>query len=42
MNSTKKFGFTVVELIVVIAIIGVLVAVLYPALAGVRDRKSVV
>ena len=40
MISNRRLGFTIVELIVVIAIIGVLVAILYPALTGARTRAK--
>jgi len=40
MISNRRLGFTIVELIVVIAIIGVLVAIFYPALTGARIRAK--
>ena len=40
MNLEVRRGFTIVEIIVVIAIIGILVAVLIPALTGARMRAK--
>lgn len=40
MNRAKKKGFTLVELIIVIAIIGVLAAVLIPTFAGVVEKAN--
>jgi len=40
VKTHSRFGFTIVEMIVVIAIIGVLVAILIPALTGVKARSN--
>jgi prepilin-type N-terminal cleavage/methylation domain-containing protein len=40
MNPKVRCGFTIVEIIVVMAIIGILVAVLVPALTGARMRAK--
>ena len=37
----KKKGFTIVELVVVMAVIGVLVAILVPVLLGVTIRANI-
>ena len=37
----KKKGFTIVELVVVIAILGVLAAILIPTLLGITIRANV-
>ena len=41
MNSVKKKGFTLTELIVVIAIIGILAAVLIPSITGYIKKAKV-
>jgi prepilin-type N-terminal cleavage/methylation domain-containing protein/prepilin-type processing-associated H-X9-DG protein len=43
MNRSKSRGFTLVELLVVITIIGMLMALLFPAVSGVREsaRRAV-
>ena len=40
MKNTKKKGFTVVELVIVIAVIGILSAVLIPTFAGLVDKAN--
>lgn len=40
MRNRKKKGFTLVELIVVIAILGILAAVIIPRFGGFQDRAS--
>ena len=41
MKSNKRKGFTVVELVIVIAIIAVLAAVLIPTFAGLVRRANI-
>ena len=41
MNLRKKKGFTIVELVIVIAVIAVLSAVLIPTFAGLINRSKV-
>ena len=41
MNSVKKKGFTLTELIVVIAIIGILADVLIPSITGYIKKEKV-
>ncbi len=40
MIQTKRYGFTVVEIIVVVSIVAVLVAILIPALSGAKNRSK--
>ena len=40
INKKKKKGFTLIELIVVIAILGILAAVLIPRFTGFQDRAT--
>ena len=40
MNRRLRVGFTIIEMIIVVAIIGILVAILTPALSGARTRAK--
>ena len=40
MKFTKKKGFTIVELVIVIAVIGILSAVLIPTFSGLIDKAN--
>lgn len=41
MNKNKKKGFTIVELVIVIAVIGILTAVLIPVISGLVHKANV-
>lgn len=41
-NKTKKWGFTLVEVLIVIIIVGILIAALLPRLTGSQDRARAV
>ena len=41
MNLRKKKGFTIVELVIVIAVIGILAAVLIPTFVGLVNKANI-
>ena len=40
MRNTNKKGFTIVELVVVVAVIAILAAVMIPVFSGIIDRAN--
>ena len=40
MKNTSRAGFTIVELVIVIAVIAVLAAVLIPTFSGITDKAN--